>query len=127
MVGVSPNQFAFHPSIKGPGLYPTAEAPEQFATWLQALIDEWDFDSVCCAHRGKMVGGAKAKLQEALDEARPLLRKIAARNLKKAAGPSSSSSSSSSSGPESGDPDPEVDQETEAECSKLNVLGNECG
>jgi len=63
----------FHPSILGPGLFHITEAPAAFGTWVQKYIDEWDFDTICAAHKGIKLGGAKAELQSLLDESKELL------------------------------------------------------
>ena len=118
LVGVKQGEFGFHPSIKGPGLFSTPEAPTQFSEWFQSLLNDWDVDAICCAHRDVMVGGARPLLQKALDDIQPLLRKISARNLRHH-GPGASGSDP--------DPDPELDQASVTECAKMNVHGNECG
>ena len=42
----------FHPSIKGPGLYPTAAAPLDFIAWFRQLLADWDFEHLISAHTG---------------------------------------------------------------------------
>lgn len=44
--------MSFHPSIKGPGLLPTPEAPYQFKEFIEGVIRDWDFDTICAAHMG---------------------------------------------------------------------------
>eukprot|EP00667_Euglena_gracilis_P019022 EG_transcript_20317 len=74
--------MAFHPSIKGPGLFPTKEAPMQFKAWVEQLMADWDFDNICSAHQDNKVGGAKQMLRETLDQATGLLQKISEQNEK---------------------------------------------
>jgi len=58
----------FHPSLLGPGLYHIPESPHAFRDWVQKYIDEWDFDNICAAHNGIKMGGAKAQLQNLLND-----------------------------------------------------------
>jgi len=81
--GFRHGSMSFHPSIKGHGLYPTAEAPYQFKTFIQEIIRDWQFDSICAAHMGNKIGGAKAQLQEILDKAEPLFKRLSEKNHKK--------------------------------------------
>eukprot|EP00668_Euglena_longa_P011545 GGOE01013952.1.p1 GENE.GGOE01013952.1~~GGOE01013952.1.p1 ORF type:complete len:295 (+),score=91.90 GGOE01013952.1:37-885(+) len=74
--------MAFHPSIKGPGLLPTQNAPFEFRAWLEQLMEDWDFDNLCSAHQGCKVGGAKQMLRETLERATDLLKKISDENAK---------------------------------------------
>ena len=48
LLGFKDGKLFFHPSLKGPGLYPTKEAPLQFKAWVYKLIQEW-YVCVCCA------------------------------------------------------------------------------
>jgi len=57
----------FHPSLIGPGLYHIPDAPDAFSNWVKKYIDEWDFDTICAAHDGIKKGGAKAQLQNLLN------------------------------------------------------------
>eukprot|EP01039_Chlorochromonas_danica_P005635 gene5635-6215_t len=59
------------------GLKNTKEAPLEFKNFIQSVINDWDFDNVCTAHVGNMVGGAKALMQRTLEKATPALEKIA--------------------------------------------------
>ena len=44
-VGIKPGSMFFHTSMKeGNGLYPTADAPQQFKQWVEEIIRDWDFD-----------------------------------------------------------------------------------
>ncbi|KAJ3225170.1 hypothetical protein HK099_007253 [Clydaea vesicula] len=70
----------FHRSITGPGLYPTKEAPFQFKNWLEKLILDWDFDNICSAHNGNLIGGAKVALKNTLEKFTPTLQKISDTN-----------------------------------------------
>ena len=70
----------FHPSIKGPGLHPTPEAPLEFMAWFRQLLNDWDFDHLISAHNGGCYGTGKKMAQELLAESAPLLRKLSERN-----------------------------------------------
>lgn len=41
------------------GLFNTELAAGQFSTWLRRVCEDWDFDSLCTAHKGKLLSGAK--------------------------------------------------------------------
>jgi len=106
LAGFRPNQLFFHLSIKGPGLLPTREAPDQFKKWLQDVINDWDFDNVCVAHKDNLIGGAKQSLQTALDDIQPLLEKLKERN---------------------GDGNDQSEDPDVKKCAEYNVKGSECG
>lgn len=76
----------FHPSMKGPGLLPTPEAPLEFMAWFQQLLDDWDFEHLISAHNGGCYGAAKTVAQELLTVSGPLLRKLSERNAAAARG-----------------------------------------
>lgn len=82
LAGFRHGSMSFHPSIKGYGLHHTPEAPFQFKEFIANIIREWDFDTICVAHMGNKVGGAKAQLQEVLDKAEPLFKKLSEKNKK---------------------------------------------
>lgn len=68
--------MGFHLSITSNGMHPTASAGFAFKNWLQTrVLDAWDFDNICSAHMGNMIGGAKARLQETLNAAEPVFQK----------------------------------------------------
>ena len=83
LAGFRHGTMCFHPSIKGPGLYPTAEAPFQFRDWIKSLLVDWDFENICAAHFANKIGGAKALLEETLNKAEPLFNKLSEKNKKK--------------------------------------------
>jgi len=76
LAGFRHGDMSFHPSIKGPGLYPTAEAPYHFKEFIQGVIRDWDFDNIAAAHMGNKIGGARQKLQEVLNKAEPLFKRL---------------------------------------------------
>ena len=117
LVGVKDGELGFHPSMKGPGLLPTVEAPAQFKCWVEHIIADWDFGSICCAHRDVLIGGAKQKLQMALDDAQPLLESLAEKNRKKEESGKGEASGSKGA----------TESKEEEEISKMNVHGCECG
>lgn len=101
LFGYRHGSMSFHPSIKGPGLLPTPEAPYQFKEYIEHIVREWDFDNICAAHMGNKIGGAKEQLVETLAKAEPLFHKLSEKNKKK---------------------DP-----THVETPTVLVEGNECG
>ncbi|KAJ3202035.1 hypothetical protein HDU67_000837 [Dinochytrium kinnereticum] len=76
MAGLSDGQFAFHPSLLGPGLYPTEEAPKQFQCWMDKLLHDWDFENITSAHNGYYLGGAKEKIRRLLERTEEKLAKL---------------------------------------------------
>jgi len=113
------DQLIFHPSMKGPGLYPTKEAPWEFKSWVEAILADWDFDNVCCAHVNNKIGGAHASLQACLDHAESTFDSLSKANATReeilAKAPLSEGGLS------------RADSKKELDCSKYNVSGNECG
>ena len=97
--------MAFQPSIKGPGLFPTAEAPYAFRDWMKTMLNHWHFDNICCAHSGVKIGGAHEQVVQLVNNAEPLFNKISEQNRKK---------NPSSEMPAGSHPN-------------WNVSGNECG
>ena len=83
LFGYKDGAMAFHPSIKGPGLYPTAEAPFMFRDWMKQLLTDWPFENICCAHLGVKMGGANANVATLLNNAEPLFEKLSQKNRKK--------------------------------------------
>eukprot|EP01038_Epipyxis_sp_PR26KG_P012191 gene12191-16332_t len=55
--------------------YPNADAPYQFKSFLEKLINDWDFDNLCCGHSGNKLGGAKHQLIEVIKTAEPEFQK----------------------------------------------------
>jgi len=82
LLGFRNGDMLFHPSIKGPGLYPTKEAPADFRDFVNSLIEDWDFDHLCSAHNGNCISGAKEKLRDTLAKAEPILRKLIAKTAR---------------------------------------------
>ena len=97
--------MAFHPSIKGPGLHPTPEAPLEFRNWMKTILNDWPFDNICCAHNGVKIGGAHEQVGELVNLAEPLFNKLSEKNRKK-----HSSHDTPAANP-----------------SNMNVSGDECG
>jgi len=58
----------FHPTLVDGGLYHIPESPTAFSDWVQAYINEWDFDTICAAHNGIKYTGAKTQLQNVLND-----------------------------------------------------------
>jgi len=46
------------------GLIPQPESVDIFVAWMEGIIADWDFDTICTAHTGNKVGGAKTTLQQ---------------------------------------------------------------
>jgi len=59
--------MVFHPTLITVGLYHIPQSPHAFRNWVQKMINEWNFDTICAAHNGVKRGGAKQQLQNVLD------------------------------------------------------------
>lgn len=75
--------MAFHPSIKGPGLHPTLEAPLEFRNWMRMVLKDWPFDNLCCSHSGVKKGGAHEQVVQLVENAENLFQKLSEKNRKK--------------------------------------------
>lgn len=60
------------------GLKPTKEAPAEFEAFIRGVLADWDFDNICAAHTGNLIGGAKKVLIETLEREKKTLDKLAA-------------------------------------------------
>mmetsp|Transcript_13968 Transcript_13968/g.32898 ORF Transcript_13968/g.32898 Transcript_13968/m.32898 type:complete len:282 (-) Transcript_13968:55-900(-) len=84
MFGIKDGDVIFHPSIKGPGLNPTPEAPLEYKKWILQMLIDWDFDNLVTAHNGNQIGGAKQKIEALLNKSEKLFAKIRKQNCDKA-------------------------------------------
>mmetsp|Transcript_35548 Transcript_35548/g.83256 ORF Transcript_35548/g.83256 Transcript_35548/m.83256 type:complete len:353 (-) Transcript_35548:306-1364(-) len=80
LLGFKAGKLFFHPSIKGPGLHPSPEAPQDFKKFVYQVLEEWQFDNICCAHTGNVLGDGREKLAELIRATEPLLDKLSQRN-----------------------------------------------
>jgi hypothetical protein len=76
MAGKKHDLMEFHMCMSGPGLYSRPDAPAIFKKWIEAILNDWDFENMCCAHTGNKIGGAKPALREALKNAEPIFKKL---------------------------------------------------
>jgi len=76
LAGFKHGDLSFHPSIKGPGLHPTEEAPFQFRDWMLKVLSDWDIDNICAAHTGNKIGGSAAALKKLVVDAEPLFNRL---------------------------------------------------
>ena len=71
-VSIGSTGLYFHPSMFSTkpkdGLLNTKEAAYDFKLWLLKLIDHWDFNNLCVAHKGRMLGGAQRAVRDLIDE-----------------------------------------------------------
>jgi len=108
LAGKKKGQMEFHDSIKGPALYKTSEAPDIFKNWVLKVIQDWDFDNMCCAHLGNKIGGARQMLGQVLADAQPLLDALKKVNQKY-------------------EHEHGADEDDGKDCANYNVDGHECG
>jgi len=104
----------FHDSMRGPGLYPTPEAPLLFKAWVESILNDWDFDNICCAHIGNRIGNAKTLLRDTLIATQPEFDKLIKKNKKIVE-------------KEEEKEGKEDEDDQGKDCEKYNVDGTECG
>jgi len=114
LVGIKPGVVQFHTSMTGPGLIHTPDGPIQFKNWIQKIINEWDFNNICVAHKDNIIGGGKDALIECLKEATPILENLSKKYSKKRTTAEILE-------------DEEELKKCEEFSSKTNLSGNECG
>jgi hypothetical protein len=71
----------FHPSLTGPGLYQSSDAPVKFKASIERVL-AWDFDNLCSAHNGNSIGDARNQLKQLLADTEPTFQKLAMERLK---------------------------------------------
>jgi len=71
----------FHPSLTGPGLYHTPEAPLKFQASIEKILT-WDFENLCTAHNSNSIGTAKEELRKLLNRTTKKLRKLSKKYAK---------------------------------------------
>jgi hypothetical protein len=120
LAGKKKGEMQFHDSMHGPGLYPSPEAPLLFKAWVEAILNDWDFDNICCAHIGNRIGNAKAQLRDTLIAAQPEFDKLIAKNTKKMEKVEKEMENDLKK-------ELQKDDEDWKDCEKYNVDGTECG
>jgi len=112
--GKKHDHMEFHISLKGPGLYPTPDAPKIFKKWVLDILNDWDFDNMCTAHTGNKIGGAKEALRHTLEKAEHTFQSLEKHHANNT--------------PLEQDPDDQdPDGTNPKDCEKYNVDGTECG
>lgn len=66
LAGVTPQKLYFHPSLATGGLYKFQESASFFKLWVLKLLIDWDFDNICTAHSGVLIGNGKKILRQTL-------------------------------------------------------------
>lgn len=84
IAGKSAGSLHFHSMLMNQSLYPTAEAPIEFQSWLTKLLEDWQFDHLVAAHIGNCYCDAHGKVQKCLTAAEGKLRRRSERNARKA-------------------------------------------
>ena len=74
VTGATRDHLSFHMSMFKGGLRRTAQSPDLFLEWIEALLAEWDFDIIASAHNAVLKAGAKQRLQDLVEETRPKLK-----------------------------------------------------
>merc|ERR1719221_329508 len=72
----------FHPSLTGPGLYESPDAPAKFKASMERVL-AWDFDNLCTAHNGNSIGDARYQFQQLLADTEKTFQKLASAKAKK--------------------------------------------
>ncbi|CAF0995208.1 unnamed protein product [Didymodactylos carnosus] len=113
VAGYKHGSMIFQPAIKNHGLYPTADAPYHFRDWMRKILNDWNFDNICCAHMGIKIGGAKQQVQDMLNKAEPLFQKLSEKNQKH--------------NPQGDLKVKQKHDDKEEQHDGMNISGNECG
>ena len=82
MGGLVANKLELGDGVKDK-LVETADAPDQFKAFLEFVINEWDFDHICCGHNGVKRGGGKDALRELVTASAPLFQSMSVAAKKK--------------------------------------------
>jgi len=98
LAGLKANTLTFHLTINS-----NLAEPMVFKAWVQKMLDDWEFDNLCCAHTGNRIGAAKPMLKNLLVDSEAKLQKLAAERSKGVK--------------------PEIVKKEEC----MNVQGDECG
>lgn len=74
-IGGKPRRFSFHPKLKQS--ITTPDGPIQFKNWFEKMLNDWDFDNICLAHHGHVIGGAKDGLRALIEKQTQFLQQLA--------------------------------------------------
>ena len=66
LLGAKSCQMSFHTSLLTGGIKKEEGSMKAFKEWLKKLAAEWDFENICTAHYGNVLGGAKEMLLETI-------------------------------------------------------------
>lgn len=80
------NTLDFHLTTFRNGLYPTPEAPLEFLAWIRQLLVDWDFENICTAHTGNVLGSGKAQLSILVEASASKFQHLSEKNKKLGAG-----------------------------------------
>ncbi|PRP76000.1 hypothetical protein PROFUN_01716 [Planoprotostelium fungivorum] len=75
--------LSFHPMLSRGGIQPRAEAPNEFKTFIQTVMQDWDFDNIATAHMGVMIGNGKRELAALLERTQGELDRLTKKFSKK--------------------------------------------
>jgi len=75
MTGLKPGMLCFHYKLL---TVPLLHDPIAFLLWLQKLLADWDIQTICAAHGGNKVGGARQALADLVKENEEKFVKLAA-------------------------------------------------
>ena len=66
LLGAKSCQLSFHTSLLTGGIKKEEGSMKAFKEWLNKLVAEWDFENICTAHYGNVLGGAKKILLDTI-------------------------------------------------------------
>jgi hypothetical protein len=76
-IGCRAGQVSFWLGGLAKGIKPIKGAPDQFRTFMESILTDWDIDNLVTAHTGNKIGNAKDAIRATLQAATPTLDKLA--------------------------------------------------
>ena len=83
IAGIKDGSLHFHSSTFRGDLYFNAESPLQFVEWIRKVMEDWDFENICTAHSGNLLGSGKEQLGILVEASFSRLQVLSTKILKK--------------------------------------------
>jgi len=76
--GIRDGDLKFHVFLEH-GIKQHPDGPGQLLRSVEEMLREWDFENLCVAHAGVLLGGARARVQQLVDLERPRFEEYASK------------------------------------------------
>ncbi|KAL0486705.1 hypothetical protein AKO1_001625 [Acrasis kona] len=76
LLGAKKGDLIIHPDVDN-GIKQYHNAPYEFRDWVYQIIKDFQFENILTAHCGNLIGGGYKKLQQTIDNASDLFKKLA--------------------------------------------------